>query len=496
MIWLLCMCVGSALAVDAEPLTYRASLEAAQQNNPTLEKTRISEAQAESSWKGARAAFDPTLDLSGQSVTSQDRGFFSGFPFDSNSNSFGMDATVRGNTATGTSWSLAGGMDRNLSTFVTTFGGIEDERTQDSYGGNITASVTQQLLKGVRMSYNLQNVTQARRGWEDATLRTEKARQDILSEVARAYWAWVYAFQQQEISEDAVVVAAEALRVGELKVEWGELAPVEKTRLQAAHVQAKSSALEAANAARETRDALLLLMGRAPGAELLPATPVGTVRDLAIDPVRAVEVAQAQNVDLILAQRALEQAELDEVNARHGMLPNLSATVATGSTSQVRFADGVGEEDSGDVPSDALTDLFAEPLPFMRVSGVLTVPLGNRAARTEREVAAFNVQIRRAELEEVKRSIESQVRSQVAVLTSARQRVDLADLNQRLAEETLSAEEALSEAGRTIQKDVLEARTEVSRTRAEAVKARTDYRMAYVELLKLQGQVSDDASEL
>ena len=358
------------------------------------------------------------------------------------------------------------------------------------------ASVTQQLLKGVRMSYNLQNVTQARRGWEDATLRTEKARQDILSEVARAYWAWVYAFQQQEISEDAVVVAAEALRVGELKVEWGELAPVEKTRLQAAHVQAKSSALEANNAARETRDALLLLMGRAPGAELLPATPVGTVRDLAIDPARAVEVAQAQNVDLILAQRALEQAELDEINARHGMLPNLSATVATGSTSQVRFADGVGEEDTDDVPSDALTDLFTEPLPFVRVSGVLTVPLGNRAARTEREVAAFNVQIRRAELEEAKRSIESQVRSQVAVLTSARQRVDLADLNQRLAEETLSAEEALSEAGRTIQKDVLEARTEVSRTRAEAVKARTDYRMAYVELLKLQGQVSDDASEL
>ena len=91
--------------------------------------------------------------------------------------------------------------------------------------------------------------------------------------------------------------------------------------------------------------------------------------------------------------------------ARHGMLPNLSATVATGSTSQVRFADGVGEDDVDDVPSDALTDLFAEPLPFMRVSGVLTVPLGNRAARTEREVANFNVQIRRAERVSLNRTI-------------------------------------------------------------------------------------------
>ena len=53
-------------------------------------------------------------------------------------------------------------------------------------------------------------------------------------------------------------------------------------------------------------------------------------------------------------------------------------------------------------------------------------------------------------------------------------------------------EEALSEAGRTLLKDVLEARTELQRARAEAAKARTDIRLAQAFLLKLQGQLSQN----
>ncbi|MBW1881513.1 MAG: TolC family protein, partial [Deltaproteobacteria bacterium] len=83
----------------------------------------------------------------------------------------------------------------------------------------------------------------------------------------------------------------------------------------------------------------------------------------------------------------------------------------------------------------------------------------------------------------------AQVEQQVRLLSQARRRVELVDINQRLAEETLSAEEALEQAGRSIQKDVLEARTEVHRARVEAAKARADYRLAQTELLRLQGQL-------
>jgi outer membrane protein TolC len=85
------------------------------------------------------------------------------------------------------------------------------------------------------------------------------------------------------------------------------------------------------------------------------------------------------------------------------------------------------------------------------------------------------------------------VEDQVRTLESARQRMDLADANVRLAIETLEAEEALFEEGRGLQKDVLEARTQVTRARAEAAKARTDHRLAQTLLLKLQGQLTEEA---
>ena len=74
-------------------------------------------------------------------------------------------------------------------------------------------------------------------------------------------------------------------------------------------------------------------------------------------------------------------------------------------------------------------------------------------------------------------------------LSSARERMELADVNLRLSESTLSAEEAKADAGRAILKDVLEAQTDVARKKAEAAKARTDYQIARAELLKLQGQL-------
>jgi outer membrane protein TolC len=141
---------------------------------------------------------------------------------------------------------------------------------------------------------------------------------------------------------------------------------------------------------------------------------------------------------------------------------------------------------------DAVGGLFAgDNQPFVQVGGVFTVPLGNRAARGTRASAEGVVYQRGRELEDLQRTVSAQVEEQVRALQSARQRMELADTNTRLAQQTLEAEEALASAGRLIQKDVLEARTELALARAEAAKARTDYRLAQAQLLKLQGQLTE-----
>jgi outer membrane protein TolC len=63
----------------------------------------------------------------------------------------------------------------------------------------------------------------------------------------------------------------------------------------------------------------------------------------------------------------------------------------------------------------------------------------------------------------------------------------LADINLKLAKQTLEAEEAIADVGRALQKDVLEARNALATAKSERVKSRTDYQMAWVELQRLQG---------
>ena len=145
--------------------------------------------------------------------------------------------------------------------------------------------------------------------------------------------------------------------------------------------------------------------------------------------------------------------------ARHALMPTLSATVSAGL--------GAQGADAG----SALSGVFQEGnFPQMSVNGRFSMPLGNRSARGERHRAEAALASQRVSLKELEQSIAAQVAQQVYLLNSAKKRVELADVNLRLAKQTLTAEEAVVEAGRALQNRVLEARNALESARVEAVK--------------------------
>jgi outer membrane protein TolC len=465
------------------PITLDNALKAALAANPQLRRARLDRDAAEAGLLGARGQFDMTAGFDGNLRRNDSQGFFQGNPFSSTTTDWDVGGVLQGTTFTGLTYSLNANLNRNRSTFITDFGFGETENIQDAFTTNLNIQLTQNLLEGFLTSFNLQNVTRARQGLTTAELGLERARQQALSQTATAYWNLVYQAELRDIALDRVTAAEEDLRIGRLRVEAGELAPVEETRLEAAAVQARSNAIDAENAAQRAADDLLLLMGEAPGQPLLPASTPGEVRPLELDSDRATEVALAQNLDLAIARADLELAGIEARNARHARLPTLSATASAGL--------GALDETAGEAISGLGDD---DAFPSVAVGGSFRMPLGNRAARGEAQrTAAVRLQ-RQNSVSELEGSVSAQVRQQVRVLESSRKRVELADLNARLAEETLQAEEALAEVGRSIQREVLEARVEVDRTKAEAAKARTDYRLAEIELLRLQGQLTNASS--
>jgi outer membrane protein TolC len=469
-----------------EPVSLTDVLQAALSGNAALVEAGFDRDQAAGALLAARGQFDPMYLVQLGATRSKTVTFDFATLKNEQGNGWFFDQQLTGDLGTGTSWALDLALARDYRDTVTGSGPTAVEEVRDSYASGLTGSVTQQLLRGFRYSYNVQHVTLARADLDLAELTVEKQRQAALFAAQEAYWGWLYAYQSEQIAQDAVSVAQEALRVGQVQLERGQLANVEVTRLEAALVQAQQDELDARNASEQAANALLVAIGRDPGTDVLPSTLAGEVPALDIDPAQAVQVALAQNLDLALARKALERAELDSSNARHALLPELSLT-ASASTGATRCRDSSCA--SGDA-LEAVAGLFAGEQPEVQLSGQFDVPIGNRAARGDRDSAAAVVERRKMELADLERAVSAEVEDQVRTLASAGQRVSLADANLRLAQDTLAGEEALMAVGRTIQKNVLEARNAVAQARVDLSRAHTDFELAQARLLQLQGQLT------
>ena len=259
------------------------------------------------------------------------------------------------------------------------------------------------------------------------------------------------------------------------KVEQGTLAPVERTRVDAAVVQARRESLRAGDAARDAEDLLLLLIGEAPGTELtLTSTPLEPTA-LTLD-TSAIEASAVEGSPELQMARIREQnSEMARLDARHRLLPELNVNASYSL---------IGYEPSS---SDAADELLSGDLPEWRLGATLSVPLLGRADRGQFRVQAAEAAKARSERGQAERQLRSSVRAQVRAIHAASMEIQLAAANLQLALQTLEAERALTEAGRTIQKDLLESIAAVDDARTQLERSKGEYQLALIELERLKG---------
>ncbi|MCB9680780.1 MAG: TolC family protein [Alphaproteobacteria bacterium] len=479
----------STPALAGRPLGYEEALGLAVERNPTLRAARLTLDQTEADVTAANGQYDPVLRLDGGWNRTSSRQRFGQFPdpfqIDSDGWNLGMD--LSGTAPTGTAVTVSGEFAQSLAqvrlddttgdpSLLDGIFGTDQERK--SFQPSFRLTVSQELLKGIALGFNLQNVRRAVSGRTLAQLELDRAEQQALADVARAYWNWVYLDRLADIAHQSVDVAEENLRVISVKVDAGELAPVERTRGEAAAVQSRSNAIEAENNAAGARDGLLLLLGEHPGQDWEPASDPGQVPELAVDAGAAVDVALAQSLELQMQRQRVDDAARDLKVARHSVLPSLTANVSGGLS---------GFDDTSWSNAFVLYDTL---LPSISVGGVFSVPLGSRASVGQVRRSSAELDKQKQALIDLEGSVRADVEKQVRVLTSAYQKVRLADINVRLAQETLDAERALVDVGRALVKDLLESQSQLDTAQGEAVRARTDYRLAEVELRRLQGQLA------
>ncbi len=466
-----------AAAPHAAELSYTQALEDALARNPTLIQAEASLLSSEGSLVSARGTFDPYLNLGATHSTSISESFSQFGQVASETDRNGFNTTLSQYLPTGTSMSLDWSVDSSTYLYELLESGMTFEMEEPQRFSTLSASVSQSLLQGHRMAYNLQAVHEAERSVTRAEATLAATRLQVVADTAAAYWSLHTMAEFEDIARQALAVAEEEGRVVQAMVDAGQLAPVEATRVQAAVVQSRSALIEAEHSHRVASEALAQLLGADP-AELIqagsvPEPPVA----MSLDEGRVIEAALEGNPDLLVYRSSVDSAKVAVANAKHARLPELALT------------GGFGVNGYDPSFNEAFSEMFSGDLRFWSVGADLSVPLGNRADRGSVQQAEAAYTQAQQQLEVMQRSVSAQVLAQVRNVEAGLVQVELAEVNVELAEATLAAEKAKQREGRAIQKDVLEAQRAYSNAQASLVLARTDYVLALVELGRLQGRI-------
>lgn len=464
-------------AASAVPLDYEQALAEAVQANVALLGAAADVDMAEGALFSAQGVWDPVLTASLGTSLDRREDLYQGALVVSDRVSRLWGVGISQTLPTGTGWSLDWSNSNGFYNYDFDILGQNVTQSGKEFSTVLSVGVSQQILKGARMNYNLQAVDAARRGVTQAEVGELAARQEVLSSTATGYWDLVQAVNARDTAANALSVAREEARVVQAQVDAGNMAQVERTRVAAAVAQAELALIQAENAAALASDGVAVLLGRPPGELLEPTTPPGDVPEVSLDVDSAIADAVANNPGLQALRLQIEGFEADLGYATHARLPGLTVNGRAGLQGY--------EVDTGYLP--AVKELAGLSLPQLYIGAAYTQTLGNRSARGDLDTRAARLRQAEQELAAQERGVAQQVAAQVRTLDTARRQVELAVLNLDLAEQTLSAEKALQAAGRAIEKDVLEGQRARDQAAVEVVSARTEFRKAWVRLQALQG---------
>ena len=465
---------GSLL--QAAPLSYDEAIQLALKNNQTVRSANAELRAADGTVMSAKSIFDPSFTVGyGKNISTTEQ-FFAGFgTFNTDNIGTSWNAGVNSFLPTGTTFSLEWATNQNSTRYKLENAPVEQEA--NPYDTRLSLNITQPLLEGFGINYNLRNFREAKYGQTIAQQTARETREQVVSDVAKAYWRLYYQQRLEEIAKQSVQVATEEKRIVEAKVKEGQLASIEADRVEASLLLSKSNLIDAQNTRQEATEALLLLLNKPLSEKLqlssLPVKPATQLWDMAKECAKA----DKNNYSIARLHMTVQLSESRLRDARHKYMPDLSATA------QLSLS---GWEEEFD---DAIAELVSMKLPGQFIGLNLNIPLLNWGARGEVQQRKAELSKAKADLTAMNVSIHQQVRAQIRILQSAKIKSELAQANLKVAQKTLAVDRALRDAGRKLEKDVLDAIRTVEDARGQVEKSTVDYQLAMIELLRLQGNL-------
>jgi outer membrane protein len=348
-----------------------------------------------------------------------------------------------------------------------------------SYDSDFSASISQPLLRnsGNRVNTHSIRVAQYNSTITDARTKLEAIR--IIANVDRAYWRLYAARKLLDVRKKQYDLSNALYDETSRFVEVGEKPKIEMIRTEASVADKLEAIINAENEVRDTeRDLKRMLNKKGLSMEtktvLIPSSPPDPVR-YEIDMKRMVEKALENRMEMLELELQIAQDSSNIDFLKNQTLPLV--------TLEYKYnINGLGPE-----RSDSYDILFDNDFNDHRFGLQVSIPVGNREAKSRLRKAVYERAQRLASKESKKSEIRYEVLNQIDKLDANWQRILACRQTTILKHEQYRAEKRQFELDLVTSTDVLNAQTDLAEAQRLEILALAEYQIALVDLAYATG---------
>jgi HAE1 family hydrophobic/amphiphilic exporter-1 len=365
-----------------------------------------------------------------------------------------------------------------------------------SFSSTFSLSYTQPLLAGFRTDNQRTAVkTQEIQGQiTDIQLATQV--ENINAQVRMAYWGLRAAIEQIEIQRQSLAQAQELLEQNRMRVTLGTMSELQVVQAEAQVASAEQALLNAEVQWRNQELAFKSLLVSGPDDPLFMATvnptDLPSIEETEVDIQSAVETALEQRTDLRQQRQQRQISELEMAVTRNNVLPDLNLSAGyslrgVGGNLYERSGlggDAVLVQEGGYM--DGLTSIWDRDTPTWNLSLNFSYPVGNRAAKANRERARLQMQQTDLALQRQELAVVTQVTDAGLAVTDTYLQFQAAQRSREVAERSAEIELTRFRVGAATNYEVMLAQNTLTSSRLSELRALINHVNAIAEFERVQ----------
>jgi outer membrane protein TolC len=381
-----------------------------------------------------------------------------------------------------------------------------------SRSGAFSLNVTQRLLQGFGPAVNNRNIRIAKNNARVSDLQFELQLITTVAAIQNVYWDLVSYRADVQVKRQALDLAKKLVDDNKKQVEIGTLAPIEVVSAEAAQAAREQELVNSETVLLQQETVIKNALSRtgvlSPSIAEARVIPTDAIRIPATDEVQPVqdlyEEARKVRPEISQTQINIDNAKIGLAGSRSQLLPSLDIQASAANNGLAGDANSLPLL-PGQLPrrpdayfiggyGTVLNQLFRRNFPDYSIQFQLTVPIRNRSARSDMIVDTLN--LRQAELNQQKQLNQLKVDLQNALIAQrqARARLQAAEKQRQLQEQTLDAEQKKYALGASTAFFVIQYQNQLAQAQSAEVSARSAYAKAQVELSRITGRTLRESS--